>query len=437
MKESKTGEKTTQEIVIRAFDIKHMIFGSGNGDDRITTTVYEIRTSPIHAATLNSILCKASHPDNHSLVQFIPYGIQGITHKEIHKNMIKKQNAFIKKNSIVPVYDIKERDLAKFNKLIDNTKYVQSMEITNESTSKEIFLITTNKDYKQAVMEVKTMIKYIYPEREEDERQDYQRANTPIIHNNVSTYAQALMIFHEDNPVPTNNSNTRLKIQFREQTPTSKRDAPKEVTFLDIDDPTPAEEHIRMQPTQHVNRHSNPSDGRSQAERGATGGRGGQGGRGYDRSTSSLKEPVPLPHPWRNEVDNLIRDMRIDIMKEIELAITTAISSQISEIAKAMATQIKEEISIELSTTTKDNMTMSPMELEEDLDPITQSPKMNKEDSTPMEEDIDQRKRKVPTDIEASTTTHRITPSRNLRPQKHRGLVSTPKKTLKEGQKTD
>ena len=129
--------------------------------------------------------------------------------------------------------------------------------------------------------------------------------------------------------------------------------------------------------------------------------------------------------------------MRIDIMKEIELAITTAISSQISEIAKAMATQIKEEISIELSTTTKDNMTMSPMELEEDLDPISQSPKMNKEDSTPMEEDIDQRKRKVPTDIEDSTTTHRITPSRNLRPQKHRRLVSTPKKTLKEGQNTD
>ena len=129
--------------------------------------------------------------------------------------------------------------------------------------------------------------------------------------------------------------------------------------------------------------------------------------------------------------------MRVDIMKEIKLAITTAISSQISEIAKAMATQIKEAISIEMSTTTKDNMTMSPVELEEELDPIPQSPKMNQEESTPMEVDIDQRKRKVPTDIDDSTTNHRITPSRNLRPQKHRGLVSTPKKTLKEGQKTD
>ena len=51
--------------------------------------------------------------------------------------MIKKQNAFIKENSIVLVYDINERDIVEFNKLIDNTKYVQSMEITNESTSKE------------------------------------------------------------------------------------------------------------------------------------------------------------------------------------------------------------------------------------------------------------------------------------------------------------
>ena len=66
-------------------------------------------------------------------------------------------------------------------------------------------MITTKKDYKLAVMEVKTMLKYIYPEREEDERQGYQRENTPLIHSNVSTYAQALMLFQEDNPVPTNN----------------------------------------------------------------------------------------------------------------------------------------------------------------------------------------------------------------------------------------
>ena len=153
-----------------------------------------------------------------------------------------------------------------------------------------------------------------------------------------------------------------------------------------------------------------------------------------DKEVGDLKDPVPLPRPCRNEVGNLIRDIGIDIMKGIKLAITTAIPSQISEIAIAMATQIKTTTSTEMSTPTKKNMIMSPVELEEDLDPITQSPKMTNEESTPMEVDTDQCKRNVPTDIEATTTTYRITPSRNLRPQKHRGQVSIPKKTLKEGQ---
>ena len=68
------------------------------------------------------------------------------------------------------------------------------------------------------------------------------------------------MLFHEDNPVPTNNSNKRLKMHFREQTPTSKRDAPKEVTFLDIDDPTPAEEQLRLHPKPPVIIPSNQSE---------------------------------------------------------------------------------------------------------------------------------------------------------------------------------
>ena len=92
MKKSKTGDKTTQEIVIPAFDIHHKLFGSGNGEDRIITTVYEIKTSPTHAATLKSILCKASHPDDHHIVQFIPYGIHGVTNKDIYKKHYQEKN---------------------------------------------------------------------------------------------------------------------------------------------------------------------------------------------------------------------------------------------------------------------------------------------------------------------------------------------------------
>ena len=146
------------------------------------------------------------------------------------------------------------------------------METTNEFISKgKYFMITTKIDYKIAVKEVKTMLKYVYPERKEDERQDYQRENTPIIHSNVFTYAQALMLFHEDIPVPTNDSKKRLKMQFRKQTPTIKRDAPNEVTFIDIDDPTPTEEQLQMQPTPYVHRTSNQSEGRGHAGQGDMG----------------------------------------------------------------------------------------------------------------------------------------------------------------------
>ena len=39
--------------------------------------------------------------------------------------MIKKQNVFIKEYYIVPVHDIEESVIRKFNKLIENIKYIQ------------------------------------------------------------------------------------------------------------------------------------------------------------------------------------------------------------------------------------------------------------------------------------------------------------------------
>ena len=117
--------------------------------------------------------------------------------------------------------------------------------------------------------------------------------------------------------------------------------------------------------------------------------------------------------------------------------ITTAISSQLSEIAKAMATEIKTAISMELSTHINESMNTSPIELEENIEPITQTPTKNNDNSIPMEVDTEQRKRKMNTDNEDSEELNRITPVRTIRPQRSRGIASAPKKTLKEGQKTD
>ena len=114
MRETSTETNKTQELVIQAFDIHNKEFGSGTRNDRITSNVYEIRTSSDNAAILKGILCKVSHPDNHPTIQFIPYGIQGITNKDIYKTIIKKQNTFIADSFIIIIYDIEEHDLQKF-----------------------------------------------------------------------------------------------------------------------------------------------------------------------------------------------------------------------------------------------------------------------------------------------------------------------------------
>ena len=74
------------------------------------------------------------------------------------------------------------------------------------------------------------MIKYIYPDRVNRDYIDYnQRNNPPINHNNVSTYAQALMKFHESNPVPTQASQKRLKLQFNSKSISERRTYTQEV----------------------------------------------------------------------------------------------------------------------------------------------------------------------------------------------------------------
>ena len=52
--------------------------------------MYELRTYSDKVVILKSILCKDSQPDDHPIIQFISYEIQGITNKGIYKKIIKK-----------------------------------------------------------------------------------------------------------------------------------------------------------------------------------------------------------------------------------------------------------------------------------------------------------------------------------------------------------
>ena len=63
-------------------------------------------------------------------------------------------------SSIIPIYEIEERDVEKFKKLITNSTYIQDIEKTYEKKGK-YFLITTKTDYRKALTEANNMIKYI------------------------------------------------------------------------------------------------------------------------------------------------------------------------------------------------------------------------------------------------------------------------------------
>ena len=56
-----------------------------------------------------------------------------------------------------------------------------------------------------------------------------QSINTPIVYNNVLTHAQALMQFHDTNPVLDSASHKRLKIQFNEKPIASKKDSTPDI----------------------------------------------------------------------------------------------------------------------------------------------------------------------------------------------------------------
>ena len=79
--------------------------------------------------------------------------------------------------------------------------------------------------------------------------------------------------------------------------------------------------------------------------------------------------------------------MRIDIMLEIKLVSTTTTTTPISEIIIAMATQIKTAITAKILPEAIENLTLSHIELDEELKSFTQSPMMNNDEPqlTPIE----------------------------------------------------
>ena len=127
-----TGKPTGKlKIVLPVFDLYNKEVQDGNGNERVTTFTYEIRTSPDNANMLKNLLCKVSNEVN-SKLRFIPYGIQSLSKKGTMKNTILQHNMFLQNIAIVPIININKNEKEKVKKWFELSLYFLKFEPTRK-----------------------------------------------------------------------------------------------------------------------------------------------------------------------------------------------------------------------------------------------------------------------------------------------------------------
>ena len=186
--------KTTgqQKIVIPAYDLYGKEIGDGNGNDRVTTYAYEIRTSPTNANMLKNILCKISN-DGKSNLRFIPYGIHSLSKEGTMKNIILQHNMFLKNMAIVPIINIKDNDKDNIRKLFESSLYFSGFEATRKASEGMYLLITNKSVINKAQKEADNLLLKFCASRQSNSNQPLpERKKRPLIHNQMSSYIATL-----------------------------------------------------------------------------------------------------------------------------------------------------------------------------------------------------------------------------------------------------
>ena len=186
----KNGKPTGSErIVLPAFDLYSKNIGHGNGDQRINTFSYEIRTSPDHAVTLKNILGKISITDSNELT-FIPYGMDSLGQDKIDitRSVIIKQNTFLTEVTVVPMFDVNKDEEVKFYEIFSNALIFSGLEPTRKTQEEGKYLLltaTTNKYNAQLEVDI-LLTKHL--KNANVARRSPTRSNNLIIINHFSTY---------------------------------------------------------------------------------------------------------------------------------------------------------------------------------------------------------------------------------------------------------
>ena len=104
-KESTDDPQRRNEILIPAFDIYHKTVGNGNGANRVSTIVFDIRCNPKDSSLLKTLMTRCSEDTNNEFT-FIPYRLLQMTNAETYRRQIIFQNNFIASMAIILIYGV-------------------------------------------------------------------------------------------------------------------------------------------------------------------------------------------------------------------------------------------------------------------------------------------------------------------------------------------
>ena len=192
IKDSSEKKHRTTKIVIPTFNLYSKEIGDGNGNERVTTYAYEIKTSPNNANTLKNLLCKISNEGSSNLSS-IPYGIQSLSKEGTMKSIILQHNMFLQNMAIVPIINIKDNDKEKIKKLFESSLYFSGFEAARKASEGIYLLITNNSVIYKTQKEVDNLLINFCGSRPSNSNQALpERNKRPLIHNQVSSYAATL-----------------------------------------------------------------------------------------------------------------------------------------------------------------------------------------------------------------------------------------------------
>ena len=322
----KNGKPTGSErIVLPPFDLYSKNIGHGNGDQRISTFAYEIRTTPDHAVTLKNILCKISMTDSNELT-FVPYGIDSLVKgKDIIRSMIIQQNTFLTEVAIVPIFGVQKEETDKFYEIFSKALYFSGLEPTRKTKEEgKYLLITTTANKYNAQLEADRLLTKHF-KNANVARRSPTRSNNPIINNHLLTYAEVL----SQTQIPTPDNYPLLK------SPPFNTQRPFSISFSshrNDDSPSPPLQKRKI-----------ISDSNSLVT---------------NTTFESTAAPVTLDETTNIDIREEVKEMLGEMKNEIMTQVDAVIKKQLSSVIKEMKFQMKDMFKVmmtEMTTTNTNN----------------------------------------------------------------------------------